>query len=392
MGIIQNIWALLHELAPWLLLGTVISSLIHKFLPSGFIHQQLQGKMGIIKAVLFGVPLPLCSCGVIPAGLGLKKDGSSTGATIGFIISTPQTGVDSILVSAGFLGWPFALFKIIAAGVTGIVGGFLADTFLPQDKQIPIRPNEEKNVSWKDALEHGIDIIQSIWKWLLFGVLLSALLSALISPDQFQDLGTMGSIAAMLGVLLISIPLYVCATASVPIAAALVQAGFPAGAALVFLMAGPATNIATIGAIKQELGTRATMIYLATVILGSMLLGWGFDFLLLDIPTLAIHNHHPEIWETASVVVLLGLFVFFFIEEQKQRAISSIPTAAAIEVPIEGLTCGGCANKLSKALNVDEDIIAASVSFEEKKAFIQTKLTLDEIRSRVKTAGFSVPL
>ena len=115
------------ELAPWLLLGTLIAALLHGLLPQNFVQRHLQGKGGVAKAVLLGVPLPLCSCGVIPAGLGLKKDGASDGASVGFLISTPQTGVDSILVSASFLGWPFALFKVVSATVTGIVGGYLAD-------------------------------------------------------------------------------------------------------------------------------------------------------------------------------------------------------------------------------------------------------------------------
>jgi uncharacterized membrane protein YraQ (UPF0718 family)/copper chaperone CopZ len=391
MSIISNIWMTFHELAPWLLLGTIISSLLHKFLPTGFIHQQLQGKKGVLKAVMLGVPLPLCSCGVIPAGLGLKKDGSSDGATIGFIISTPQTGIDSILVSASFLGWPFAIFKVIAAAVTGIIGGLLGEALLPAPQTNSNTTIENKVVSWNDTWEHGLEILRSIWKWLLFGVLLSALISEFISPNQIQGLGTVGTIGAMLGALLISVPLYVCATASVPIAAALVYSGFPLGAALVFLMAGPATNIATIGAIRQELGNKATTIYLSTVVLGSLSLGWGFDFLLSDIPQMALHSHETEHWATATVLLLIGLFLLFLIEELKLKFQKIEVLETAIEVPIEGLTCGGCVNKLSKVLNADENVQKVFVSLEEHKAVIETTLSLDEIKERVKTAGFLVP-
>ena len=391
MTILSNIWMILHELAPWLLLGTIISSLLHKFLPTGFIHQQLQGRKGVFKAVMLGVPLPLCSCGVIPAGLGLKRDGSSDGATIGFIISTPQTGIDSILVAASFLGWPFAIFKVLAAAVTGIVGGLLGEALLPAPQTSANTTIHNKVVSWNDTWEHGLEILRSIWKWLLFGVLLSALISEFISPDQMKDLGTVGTIGAMLGALLISVPLYVCATASVPIAAALVYSGFPLGAALVFLMAGPATNVATIGAIRQELGSRATAIYLGTVIIGSFSLGWGFDFLLSDIPQMALHSHEIELWATATVLLLLGFFLLFLVEELKLKFQKIEALDTAIEVPIEGLTCGGCVNKLSKALNADEDIQKAFISLEEHKAVIETTLSLDEIKERVKTAGFSIP-
>ena len=122
-------WNILLALAPWLLVGMVIAGLIHGLLPRDFSKRQLRGPSGIFKAVALGVPLPLCSCGVIPAGLGLKKDGASDGASIAFLISTPQTGVDSILVASKFLGWPFALFKLGSAALTGVIGGFLSDRF-----------------------------------------------------------------------------------------------------------------------------------------------------------------------------------------------------------------------------------------------------------------------
>ena len=105
---LSALWAVLTELAPWLLLGAVVAGLLHGLLPPGFVQRQLQGRAGVAKAVLLGVPLPLCSCGVIPTGIGLKEDGASDGAAIGFLTATPQTGVDSVLVSAGLLGWPFA--------------------------------------------------------------------------------------------------------------------------------------------------------------------------------------------------------------------------------------------------------------------------------------------
>ena len=124
---LEEIWNITLVLAPWLLLGTAIAGILHVLLPPGLIHRQLRGRWGVLKAVVLGVPLPLCSCGVIPAGIGLKKDGASDGAAVGFLISTPQTGVDSILVSASFLGWPFALFKVGSAALTGLVGGALAD-------------------------------------------------------------------------------------------------------------------------------------------------------------------------------------------------------------------------------------------------------------------------
>ena len=130
MPMLLSCWNTLCQLAPWLLLGMLLSGALHVFLPDGFVQRKFQGLGGILKAVVLGVPLPLCSCGVIPAGIGLKNQGASDGAAVGFLISTPQTGVDSVLVSASFFGWPFALFKVAAALITGFVIAFLYQPLL----------------------------------------------------------------------------------------------------------------------------------------------------------------------------------------------------------------------------------------------------------------------
>ena len=312
MNLLHNSWLILHDLSPWLLLGVVVSILIHKFLPNGFVSKHLRGYSGIIKSVFFGIPLPLCSCGVIPAGIGLKRDGSSDGSAVGFLISTPQTGVDSILVASSFLGWPFAIFKVAAAAVTGIIGGGLVEWLKPTvvtNSSSYTSSHEVQSsdsvITWKASLEHGVQLLRSIWTWLLFGVLLSAGIELLITPEDLEFLLRFGPIGTAALALTLSVPLYVCATASVPIAAALVANGFPLSAALIFLMAGPATNVATIGAIRQEFGTNVTAIYLGTVIIGSTVLGLGFDFLLTSSVTATEHEHGPVWWSTISVVLLL---------------------------------------------------------------------------------------
>ena len=390
-SIVYSMWTTLQELSMWLLFGTLLSGLLHKFLPTSFIKQQLQGYSGVLKAVFFGVPLPLCSCGVIPAGIGLQKNGSSPGATIGFLIATPQTGIDSILVSASFLGWPFAIFKVFAALLTGIVGGFCAEKFIdaPQhtDTNISCATSEP---TWHDAWQHSVQIIRSIWKWLVVGIILSAILSIYV-PD-FHQYGQDNAIVATMGTLLISTPLYVCATASVPIAAALVHAGFPMGAALVFLMAGPATNVATIGAVKQELGTKATAIYLGTVIFFSLLLGIGFDFVLQDISILHHHQeHHTSIWNTVFAIILLGFFAYFSLEEIQKMTATSIPTTNTTKAfTVHGMNCGGCVSKLESAFNKVPGIQVVSISLEEKKAVVNTQLPDTQIIQIIQDSGFTV--
>lgn len=307
-------WRVLCELAPWLLLGMVLSGVMHVLLPKNFIRRKLQGTAGVVKAVALGVPLPLCSCGVVPAGIGLKNQGASNGAAVGFLISTPQTGVDSILVSASFFGWPFAIFKMVTSGVTGVIGGWITDRIekpTAADQLFRDLPDEstgsmESEFRVKDKLVeiwlHGSEIVQSIWIWLAIGILVSAAIEVVIPDTWLETIGSWGLLPAMLLVLVISIPLYVCATASVPIAAAFVNGGLPPAAALVFLVAGPATNITTMGAVQSRFGWRTLVVYLTTITLGSMLSAWLFDWLLTAkvVENVIHHHHHQNWWSIAS--------------------------------------------------------------------------------------------
>jgi len=234
-------WSTLCELSPWLLLGMLISGILHVALPKNFVRRRFRGYGGVAKSVLLGVPLPLCSCGVIPAGIGLKNDGASDGASVGFLISTPQTGVDSVLVSASFFGWPFAIFKMLAAAVTGLVGGWLTEATTEEtiDEQAAGEDHQPVTSSghWLAALwSHAMEVLQSIWLWLLIGVVVSGLIGSLGLESFFKSMGQGNLLFSMLLMLGIAVPLYVCATASVPIAAALVASGLPAAVALVFLM------------------------------------------------------------------------------------------------------------------------------------------------------------
>ena len=315
LEILTIVWKVLLDLAPWLLLGAAIGGMLHVLLPASFLQRQLSGRAGVPRAVALGVPLPLCSCGVIPVGMQLKKSGADNGAVVAFLISTPQTGVDSILVSASMLGWPFAIFKVVSAAVTGLVGGWLANAVtecvdLPQKKSEPV-VTTPTNRFWA-LVSHSMTLLHSIWVWLLLGVVVSALIKVYVPADAFEGLSAYGGLAALLATLAISVPLYVCATASVPIAAALVSSGFPAGAALVFLMAGPATNVATMGAIYRTLGNRTLGVYLGTLILLSVACGWAFGFVVESSAIAVGHSHRVETWwrvlSAAGLIVLFGWF------------------------------------------------------------------------------------
>ncbi len=393
------IWNIILQLAPWLLLGTVIAGLMHVLLPSGFIHRRLQGPSGVLKAVGIGVPLPLCSCGVIPAGIGLKEDGASDGACVGFLISTPQTGIDSILVSASFLGWPFALFKVFSAAVTGVVGGLLVDR-LPVvatgkvRREPPAKPSRRMlDVAFR-ALRHGLDIIRSIWLWLAFGIVASAAIEVYV-PDSFlTGIADVGIIPSVIAALAVSLPLYVCATASVPIAAALVAGGLPPGAALVFLMAGPATNLATMGAIYRRFGGRVLGMYLGTIIAGSALAAVAFDWLLSDVATTAALGHagHQTWWGQGSALLLIVLFAWFAVERvtqwSRRSARQPVDAAGELKIGVRGMKCGNCVTQLERALKKTEGIESVQVNLEPGQAVVSGQCGEERVREVISEAGF----
>ena len=391
MSFLNEIWIVSLELAPWLFFGAIVSALLHKWLPSNFIKTQLSGYTGIVKAVLLGVPLPLCSCGVIPAGMGLKKEGASDGSSIAFLISTPQTGVDSILVSAAFLGWPFALLKVVAATTTGIIGGVL--THISSENHPLVEHTSAKETSqptWADAWDHGVQLLRSIWGWLVVGILLSAALTAFV-PSEVLTAAPDG-IASLFVALLISLPLYVCATASVPIAAALVTGGLPLSAALVFLMAGPASNMATIGSIYKTFGTKTTAIYLGTIIIGSMAFAWGFDFLLLSNAMQSAHVHEHPIWQIPFAIALFGAFGYFAYEDFfKNNSGETMETTSENRTfYVEGLHCGGCVSKLDKAMQSHDAVQNVRITLETGEMSIQGDITAEEIENIVEPLGFQL--
>lgn len=395
MALLVAMWAVLLELSPWLLLGAAVAGVLHVLLPPGFVRRHLGGRGGVVKAVVLGVPLPLCSCGVIPAGLGLRRDGASPGASVGFLISTPQTGVDSVLVSASFLGWPFALLKVGAAAVTGVVGGWLTDAVGvgAEASDGPKAGEELVDRSLRGAVAHAVDVLRTIWRWLVFGVVVSAIITVLVPPRVFEVFTGGGELWAVLSVLLLSLPLYVCATASVPIAAALVAGGFPPGAALVFLMAGPATNVATLGAVLRALGRRALVVYLATIIVGSVAAALLFDFVLAPRGHGAhAHGDHATPVAIAAAVVLATGLAWFAFDDLRTAWRSWRPArvqdACEIELAVDGMTCGGCANRLRRALLAEEGVVDTEVDHEAGRAVVRGRVELPRIQAVVREAGF----
>lgn len=398
MRLLSEAWSVLLALAPWLLLGAALAGVLHVLVPPGFVRRRFRGYGGVVRAVALGVPLPLCSCGVIPAAIGLRRDGASRGAAIGFLVATPQTGVDSILVSASLLGWPFALWKVGSALLTGLVAGFLVEREheAPAPDAAVVASTAPRGL--RAGIDHAIEVVRSIWRWIALGIVVSAVIGAWVPPASLAAVAELPAVLVMLATLAIAVPLYVCATASVPIAAMLVAGGFPPGAALVFLMAGPATNVATIGAVARSFGRRALVIYLSTIVVGSMALAWVFDAVLAHTAAAHVHAHlHGEgaWWEVAAAVVLvaaLGWFAAADVRRWAARGRAATPAVAVlptIEVGVVGMNCEGCVAHLEDTLRGAPGVVGCEVTLEPGRALVRGDIDEAAVHDLVRKAGYS---
>ncbi len=372
-----------NAMAPYILFGLFFAGILHELVPDTLVSKHL-GKDSIgsvIKATLFGVPLPVCSCGVIPLATSIKKSGASNGATLSFLISTPITGVDSILATYGMFGWAFTIYRVITSMIISIIAGILAnlfpekisgeevmmerrkgkkqksastanfstvsqtplDSFSAPSSDYPIIPSPQKDSSYSSegsccssssetkkkfsflgALKYAfITLLGDIASPLFIGLVLGALITVAI-PSNLSEILLEYSWLSYLVVIVIAVPMYVCATASLPIAAGLMLAGVAPGAAFVFLSAVPATNTVTIGVVKKMLGTRTLYIYLGTIIFGSIIFGFGLDYLLKGVSVQEIIHMHAEagLIEMVSSLVLwafIGYVILkpYFKKEQK---------------------------------------------------------------------------
>lgn len=348
--LLSNFISLLNEASPWLLLGLFIAGMMKVWMPTDMLKQHLgKGKLAIIKAAFIGAPLPLCSCGVIPVATELRRSGASKSATASFLVATPETGVDSISVSYALLGPVFAIYRPIAAISSAIITGLMVsldkttddsashnDTTAksccaskesscsttiaapstsdvtssccdkaPDENKSPASCCSSSENSTKNAqpplfakMITGIHyaatrLFDDLIVWLLIGLVFATLIKTFVPTSFLLAYGS--GFIAMLLVILISIPMYICATASTPIAAGFLMAGLSPGTALVFMMAGPATNISTLGVIHKELGKSVLIRYLSGVAISAMgfgfLLDWLVQYFAIDISQQMQHSH-----------------------------------------------------------------------------------------------------
>lgn len=363
---ITHIWS---EMAIYILFGLLIAGILYIAFPKEKVISHLGGNTfySVMKASFIGVPLPLCSCGVIPTAISLYRQGASKGATTSFLISTPQTGADSLLVTYSFMGPLFAVYRAIAAFVSGIVGGVLVgsldrgeDAKSPDDGcrdaaisnckvcNEPENPSCEHNhtlaAKTRAALRYGfIDFFSEIAGHILIGIVLAGVISYFL-PDNFfsETIGT--GFVSMLLMIVVGIPLYMCSTASVPVAYAMMLKGVTPGAALVFLMVGPATNMVTISVVGSVMGKRTLGLYLATIAGTSIVLGVLLD-LIYDITGATSPGLDgsvsilPEWAYTAASILFALLMVIVFVRKYATHRVRTDVDAASGSAVCG---CGSC--------------------------------------------------
>lgn len=423
---IDELWFLLLEMAPWLLLGLIFAGLLKVYFPQKHIDKYL-GKSNFKSALngsLLGIPMPLCSCGVIPTGISFYKNGASKGASNSFLISTPQTGVDSILATYSMLGWPFAILRPIVAFFTGVVGGVLTNLFV-KEKPVPSSPfanfkidtgavkgeescndedcgcndteeNDKRHSIVRAADYAFIELLQDIAKWLIIGFLAAALISVALPNDFFSQFKGLGIIEIVV-ILLASVPIYICATGSIPIAAVLLLKGVSPGAALVFLMAGPATNVATITVLGKTMGRKSLIIYLATIIGGAIIFGlltnWLIpaDFILSKVVHIHGNGDHEMVplwlqWSSA-IFLLLAIPTGYFIQKYQKKI--KMEATKGIEITVEGMTCSHCEANVKRNLEAIKGVNLVVADHNTDRIKITGKgYNLDRVRNKINDLGY----
>lgn len=414
----NEIFDLINKMSPYLLLGFFLAGVMHAFVPNTLYRRYLGGSSfrSVLNAAILGVPLPLCSCGVIPTAMSLKKEGASKGATVSFLIATPQTGVDSIIATYSLMGLPFALIRPLAALITALFGGQMVNWFDKKDSPAAASAasgsgSKVDGDSSKAGMTFGkkvvsvfkyayVDMMQDIGRWLIVGLVVAGLITVFV-PESFFALFADNSLLSMLIVLLFAIPMYLCATGSIPIAVALMMKGLSPGTALVLLMAGPAVNAASMLVVGKVLGKRTLLIYLLSITAGAIAFGLGIDWLL------------PREWFTTSLgmasessgassdwfsigcsivmaLLLVNAMILRFRHKDDCGCQDHECECKTRTYRIEGLRCNHCKANAEKAIAAIEGVEKVEIDLASGIAVVEGKVAEDDVRKAVEALGFKL--
>lgn len=404
---------ILNQMSPYILLGFLIAGLLHVFVRPSTMARHLAGRgwKPVVKAALLGIPLPLCSCGVLPTAVSLRRRGASRAAATSFLIAAPQTGVDSIAATYSLLGLPFALIRPIAALAGAFAGGIAVDKTASGDMADDIAECSDgchTDAAEADELPTGffarlgaavkyglVDMVASVGKWLVIGLVVAALITVFIPDSLFTGLSDY-PLLAMLAVVAVAVPMYVCATGSIPIALSLMAKGLSPGIAFVMLMAGPAANFASIMILGRTLGRRATAVYVGSVVVTAIAFGLAIDLLLPaswfavgNAATAACHSHAFGIFDTACSALLVGLLIYAAIKNRKHNHQTTTSTMTTT-YKIEGMACPHCKATVEKAIRGLDGVENVDVDLAKGTATVDGTATPEAVAEAVRLAGFDV--
>lgn len=415
----QSLWGIINEMSPYILLGFIIAGFLHVFVKPSAMTRHLAGGglKPVVKAALFGIPLPLCSCGVLPTAVALRRQGASKGATTSFLIATPQTGVDSIAATYSLLGLPFAILRPVAALTGAVFGGAAVDRLNKKEDEELSSSGMESCCATADEDEYRgmnmwqkivavvryglVDMVASVGKWLVIGLIVAALITVLVPDELFVNLSRY-PLLAMGVMILVAVPMYVCATGSIPIALSLMLKGLSPGVAFVLLMAGPAANFASVMILSRAMGRRATLIYVGSVVVTAIGFGLLVDLLLPAswfIPSsmhgVACHGGHTDVslFATGCSILLAGLLIYTSIKfrghgHAHNQNINDIEMERKYR--ISGMACPHCQATVTKAISALEGVQSVTVDLSSGIATVIGDVNADAVGKAVYDAGFNL--
>ena len=404
---IEEIIYFFNEISIYLIFGFFVAGSLHVLFPDSIVRKHLgKGSFGsVLKSTVFGIPLPLCSCGVVPVATSLRRSGASKGSVVSFLISTPQVGADSFMITYSLIGWVFAIFRIIASLITAFFAGILINVF---DKEKIEQSKYEKNTSeletsYLDRIKTLPNYIEyelfgSIANYLLLGLIIAGLIGVFV-PDGFFETYLNNSFLSMLVMMVVGIPMYVCASASTPIAASLLMKGISPGAALVFLLTGPATNAVSFSAVTKIVGKKSTSIYMASIVVVSLVLGYLLNIFSdsFGIKESMLHHHEaiPFWLKLIGSILMIMMFIWYYVKlyiagrfMNKDKSIK----IDKIHLDVQGMTCMHCAGTVKKAVESVEGVSDVDVILNDNRIefLLDNPENIGQVKEKIKAAGYEV--
>lgn len=411
------LYQLFVDMGYYMMLGLSLVAIFNLFMNKDVIVRYLgdNGFLASIRACLLGVPLPLCSCAVVPTSIYLKDKGASDSTVSAFLISTPQTGVDSIVATYGLMGITFAWFRPVAAFLSGIIGGSAVSIFAKNKKAAQVKPaptkdeamaakTKGKRITLNDitgTLKYSfVETVSGIAIYFIIGLLISAAISVLLPADLLAQWGIGSGILTMLLMILIGLPMYICSSASIPIALTLMAKGISPGAAFVFLFMGPFTNAASLSMLVKKLGKKVVFVYVIAATICAIGFGLLLDWLVTTfglpiINTIAMEGSHihVNVFQQVVAYIFFGLIVYSIFRKIRayfyERRVRELSSDKATVYAVEGMSCGHCVRHVQEALLKLDNVTDAKVDLEEKTAKVWGDVDADTVIKAIEQSGYS---